>query len=244
MITGYGHTNTRSPFLIRHLALKIIELFFKRSGQHVVGRFLEVHGDEVLDLCTSEKQLLELKKKVGGWDLASKVNDANPAADHTFASCESASRAYRTGLKLDKRGEGGSNKESSRSHIIFTLYASTPKVEEAGCVHIVDFAGHEFSPPQWMKERQEELWSNRKSTEQLINFLQTRKETQSKELLDDSPALLKVLSPVLTQLESRIMIIGTVSMEGSVDDEETLLKLQDMADLGSFSDYLNSLIPG
>ena len=134
------------PKAIRHL-FSYIDGASKETKFLVRCSYLEIYNEQVLDL-------LSVTKTVDALQIKEDPNKGTYVKDLTTVIVKNVSdteKAMFAGLKNRKTGETAMNKDSSRSHSIFTIYIETAQEEEksgkqkikAGKLNLVDLAGSE-----------------------------------------------------------------------------------------------------
>jgi hypothetical protein len=134
------------PKAIRHI-FDFIDSANKSVKFLVRCSYLEIYNENVLDLLTNSKSAEALQIKEDP-NKGTYVKDLTSVIVKNPADCE---KALFAGLRNRKTGETAMNKDSSRSHSIFTIYIETAEEEaktgkqkiRAGKLNLVDLAGSE-----------------------------------------------------------------------------------------------------
>ena len=134
------------PKAIRHI-FDFINSSTKQTKFLVRCSYLEIYNEQVLDLLSNNKNADRLQIKEDP-NKGTYVKDLTSVIVKNVSDTE---RALFAGLKGRKTGETAMNKDSSRSHSIFTIYIETAEEEEktgkqkirAGKLNLVDLAGSE-----------------------------------------------------------------------------------------------------
>ena len=111
----------------------------------IKASYLEIYNETLMDLINPNQSGLKLREDVkNGGIICENLTEAS------IENAEQAQRVFIDGTKNRRRAATAMNKESSRSHIIFTLIVKTTETKTDGLVkhktgrlHMVDLAGSE-----------------------------------------------------------------------------------------------------
>jgi hypothetical protein len=134
------------PKAIRHI-FNFIDGAEKGTKFLVRCSYLEIYNETVLDLLSNSKnsEALQIKED------PNKGTFVKDLTSVIVKNVKDTEKALFAGTKNRKTGETAMNKDSSRSHSIFTIYIETASEEEgtkkqkikAGKLNLVDLAGSE-----------------------------------------------------------------------------------------------------